>query len=554
MTRVSLAGGRVTEQADQESVHRISQDPMRTWERWWLWGSERLNPILVKEVRQSLKSRQFEISFGLTLLAAVGWTLLFMSFAVPRILFIPSGGIELLNGYAIILLVPLLIIIPFSAYRSLTTEVEESTFELLSITSLSAKQIVTGKMATAALQILLYVSALTPCIVLTYMLRGVSLGAILMILGTTIVYSVMLVSCALMVATVSRTRAGQSGMSVLLLALLVISFFAAMTFIVNGELSELVADVVPRDFAIGIFAFVTIFVVTFSLLMQVAAAAIDFPSENKSTPIRKRILVLLGVCLFWLSLLMVAQSENIRREMTEICSGLLIGFFTIWMAVGGLICGERGLISPRARRSLPESFLGRVLMTWLSPGAGLGYVYLMVVFISVVGFLAGLISYVAPTGGMNLSLDEFLALGYVLTCYLAFYVGLCRLLMLMIGRNVAAPMVISFSLLIVLNIVLQVTPYFVASYFNDFNEVGFEWHQAFNVYLAVKGILTSGWGIFLGNLIVISLAAMTVFGLNLMLSTRDVMILRISAPERVLRETVQAAPANLTAVDPFQID
>ncbi len=116
MSRVSLAGGRIDEVADVESVHRISQDPVRTWEKWWQRGGELVNPILVKEVRQALKSRQFEVSFGLTLLAAVCWTLLFMSINVPRMFYTPGAGAELLRGYAFILLVPLLIIIPFSAF------------------------------------------------------------------------------------------------------------------------------------------------------------------------------------------------------------------------------------------------------------------------------------------------------------------------------------------------------------------------------------------------------------------------------------------------------
>ncbi len=137
MSRVSWRADASDERVDIESVHRISQDPTRTWEVWWLRGSELLNPILVKEVRQALKSRQFEVSFGLTLLAAVCWTLFFVSVSVPRIFFFPDGGTILLRGYAFILLIPLLIIIPFSAFRSLTSEVEESTFELLSITTLS---------------------------------------------------------------------------------------------------------------------------------------------------------------------------------------------------------------------------------------------------------------------------------------------------------------------------------------------------------------------------------------------------------------------------------
>ncbi len=66
-------------------------------------------------------------------------------------------------------------------------------------------------MATAALQILLFVSALTPYIVLTYMLRGVSLFSILILMSVTIVYSIMLVSVALLVATVARTRSGKVG-------------------------------------------------------------------------------------------------------------------------------------------------------------------------------------------------------------------------------------------------------------------------------------------------------------------------------------------------------
>ena len=61
------------------------------WERLWLWASERVNPIVVKEVRQSLKSKQFTVSFGLTLIAAVGWTLIAISMMVPRIFYMPAG-------------------------------------------------------------------------------------------------------------------------------------------------------------------------------------------------------------------------------------------------------------------------------------------------------------------------------------------------------------------------------------------------------------------------------------------------------------------------------
>jgi hypothetical protein len=551
MTQVTLAGGRIHELSDADSVHRICQEPKKSWERWWQWGSERLNPILVKEVRQSLKSRQFEISFGLTLIAAVGWTLLYMSFAVPRIYYMSGGGPELLNGYAIILLVPLLIVIPFSAFRSLTTEIEESTFELLSITSLSAKEIVTGKMATAALQILLYVSALTPCIVLTYMLRGVSLISILLLLGATIAYSIMLVSGALMVATVSRTRAGQSGMSVLLLLVLVISFFSSMVSIVNDPVGELFGNVLPQHIFIIVFAVVTVLFAAFALLMQTAAAAIDLASENKSTPIRKRLLILLSVLLFWMSLLFFASRERLQRDGTEVAIVILFGFFGVWMAVGALICGERGVISPRARRTLPKTFLGRVLLTWLSPGAGLGYVFSVIVFASIALYLAVLTAEISPYSRASVGLDNLFACAFALTCFYAFYVGLCRLVMLLIGRRASAPMVLSVSLLIVLLMAIQLGPYFLASYWNDFANVNYEWHQTFNIFLAMRALLSNAWITFLGNLITLALAALAIFGLNLMLSTKDVMILRMIAPARVLQETNPTPLDVAPSIDPF---
>lgn len=552
MTRVRLTGGRVDEIADSESAHRICQDPVRTWEKIWLAAGELVNPIFVKEVRQSLKSQQFAFSFGMMLVAAIGWTFIYVAATVPRIYYLP-GGVELLNGYAVILLVPLMIVIPFSAFRSLTTEIEDSTFELLSISSLSAKQIVTGKMATAALQVLLYVSALAPCIVLTYMLRGVSLPMVLLLLGIAIAYSLMLISWALLLSTVSRTRSGQSGMSVLLLSALVISFFVTMAAIMDERMiAEIVRTTPTQGYLIVVIAAISVLWAMFSLQMQTAAAAIEFPSENKSTPIRKRLLVLLAVLLFWLTFGVLALNEDARSETNIFLEGVLIGFFLIWSVIGGLVCGERGIISPRARRTLPETFAGRVALTWLSPGAGLGYVFLVTVFASVAIALVGISLLVDPRSLLSNVGNGLTVLAVVLTCYFAFYVGLCRLIMLSIGRRIASPMVASISLLVVLSLLIHLVPYFLAAYWNDFSSVNYDWHQAFNVILTIEQVTRGDWTSFLGNLVAVALAAIVVFGLNLLLSTRDVMIVRMAAPPRVERELSPFSAQNVPASsDPF---
>ncbi len=547
MTRIALTGARLNEASDSDSVHRISQDPVKKWERWWLAGSERLNPIFIKEVRQALKSRQFEVSFGLTLIVAIGWTFLFTAMSIPRVYYVPSGSI-LLSGYVSILMVPLLIVIPFSAFRSLTSEIEESTYELLSISTLSARQIVTGKMATAALQILLYTSALAPCIVLTYLMRGISLVATLLLLSCVIAYSVMLVSGALMAATVSRSRTGQSGMSVVLLSVLVISFFAALNIVFQERVfSDLVRNVPERALYVGVFASVTILVSMFSLLMQTAAASIEFASENKSTPIRKRLLVLVGVLVFWFSYA-IAANENLDEEAVIVFSTM---FFLAWMFIGGCVCGELGIIAPRTRRSLPATFLGRVLFTWFMPGAGLGYVYLVLILISVLATLRIVAGPHFSVSRINTSNIDGAA--FMMIVYFVFYIGITRLCMLGVSRQVPNRMVVSLSLLIVILLAFQLGPYFLAVYWNDFANISYDWTQTLNVFMTIGAILRGGWQPYFLNLAVLTLASFLVFGLNLVLSTKDIMILRQAAPERVQQELSPKPAVEATKIDPFQI-
>ena len=57
-----------------------------------------------------------------------------------------------------------MVIVPFTAYRSLLTEREHNTYELLSISTLKPQQVVRGKLASAMLQVFLYYAAIGPFI------------------------------------------------------------------------------------------------------------------------------------------------------------------------------------------------------------------------------------------------------------------------------------------------------------------------------------------------------------------------------------------------------
>jgi hypothetical protein len=541
MSQSSLMG-KPTSEANHEFRHRIIELPEKNWEKLWLWTSERINPIVVKEIRQSLKSKQFTVSFGLTLIAAVSWTLIAITLMVPRIYYVPAG-LPLLTGFFCILTLPLMVIIPFSAFRSLTAETEDSTFELLSISALSALQIVHGKMASACVQIVLYLSALAPCIVLTYLLRGVSLFSILFLLGLTVAFSISETALALMFASVARTRMAQTGISVLVLAGLLIGFFGWLSLLISEGFNEFSNP--PREIYLVLFALLTIVAIAISLVLRASAAAIDFPSENHSTPLRLRILGLLTLSLFWILFAIVASQEG------EIAVVFVVGVFVVSMLIGSLITGERGIISPRAQRTLPKTFLGRVFLTWLYPGAGLGYVFLVCMFAALVATLIAVEIYYSYTMRNLFGNDSVMAAGYLLLCYLAFYLGVNRLVMMLVPRQLPGRMIGSVAMLAVILILSHMIPLFTAYYLNDYREFDYAWHQAFNIVWSTSEAIDQVSLDIGASLVILTLCAIGVFGLNLVLCTRDVMLVRVALPPRVREEDGSNEPKKADSTDPF---
>ncbi len=271
-----------------ESVDRICE---RT--------GDAINPILVKEARQALKSRQFIITFSALLLAALGWTIIGSLSMMPQIYTSPSAP-RMLIGYYFVLAVPMLLVVPMAAYRSLESEIEDGTLELLSISTLSPWQIVLGKLASAMLQMALYFVALFPCVAYAYNLRGVDLPTTFMILGILLVTALMLTIASLFMAAISSSRSGR------ITSLFVI---AATLLVTQWSLGSVVVSLITRgnplsreELVFALTASVTISVSLGLLLLTTTAAQLTPESENRSTKIRLAML-LIGAVLIGLDVL-----------------------------------------------------------------------------------------------------------------------------------------------------------------------------------------------------------------------------------------------------------
>ncbi|MEM1067956.1 MAG: ABC transporter permease [Planctomycetota bacterium] len=327
-----------------------------------------LNPILVKETRQALKSRQFVMTFSVLLFAALAWTVIGSLTSMPQIYTSPSAP-KMLIGYYIVLAIPMLLVVPLAAYRSLEGEIDDGTLELLSITILSPWQIVLGKLASAMLQMVLYYVALFPCVAYAYTLRGVDLPTTLLIMGLLIASAILLTVVALFFAPLARSRTGRittllAMMSILVsaewgLAILVINLLLYGNPLTSEWMFYIVTASIVLSFSLG------------HLLLTATAAQLTPESENRSTHLRVSMLIFSGITVGVSGLAIQLLGNSAIEVVLGNC--LFLGAF--WAVCGSMLAAECDVMTPRIQRELPSSLLARVLLTWLTPGPATGLVF-----------------------------------------------------------------------------------------------------------------------------------------------------------------------------------
>ena len=500
---------------------------------------DRLNPILVKEARQAMKSRQFVITFSLLLIFGWLWTVLFIAFGVPAIFYAPVGP-GVLTGYYVVLSIPLLIVVPYAAFRSLAAEREDGTYELLSITSLSARQIVLGKLGSAVLQMMVYYSALAPCIAFTYLMRGIDVVTIALFLAYTFLASLLLSIFGLMMATVTRSRHWQVLLSVVfvmsLLAFGLIWDFSVLGIIVN-------ANSLPYDNAE--FWIVNVCVLSFYLplallFLLVAAGQVTFASENRSTPIRAVLLVpsllLVGwFVYFWL---------HFKAQEPMYVFPCLAGIFA---AISGMfLTGETAQLSPRAMRELPQSLLGRMTFTWLNPGSGTGYMFIVLNLFGtlLVGAIAIMIGHINQLERVP-DLAEWLPVAICIFGYVAGYLGVTRVLVVMARRLTPVGMLATFLCHVILATAGVLFPLLIQALASWGNFSSFEYtslqlpNWCWTLYETIDA---PGAGLPSYAFVIVGLFGIAMLVVNLLIAAREVEFVRLQAPRRVQEDEAALHP------------
>ncbi|QEG41489.1 ABC transporter permease [Roseimaritima ulvae] len=431
-----------------------------------------LNPILVKETRQALKSRQFLITFSLLLLASFGWSVAGSMLQMPNIYYTPSAP-RLLVGYYFLLAVPMLFVVPLAAYRSLAAEIDDGTLELLRVTTLTPMQIVVGKLCSALLQMMIYFVTLIPCVAYAYALRGTDLPTLGVLLGLVLLAAIQMTVVGLFLAPLSSGRAGQlTALIALVAALLIVELY------VGRQALELISQAsVLSAWARAFLSFSGVALVACnSYVLLTAASALLAPAcSNRSTKIRVALLIqqlavcgLLGYAVIEVygSASMAAMQVWFSMTLIEVVPWMGVGYAAYWLLVGSMMAAESPILTPRVRREMPRSFVGRALLTFLMPGSATGVVFAALAAGSALLFVWGGVWYLEPS-----QLPALVGIGRVSLAafgYVCVFLVLTRWSAMALRRVTDFRPAVGLALLAILGLATSITPYSIYMLVNDF--------------------------------------------------------------------------------------
>lgn len=509
---------------------------LQTIDGWATRAGDAVNPILVKETRQALKSRQFLVTFSLLLLASLAWTVIGALLKMPQIYYMPSAP-HMLTGYYFVLAVPMLLVVPLAAYRSLEGEVDDGTLELLSITSLTPRQIVTGKLASAALQMMLYFVALFPCVAFAYTLRGVDLPTLALLMGVLIWSGLGLTMFALAMAPVAQGRMGQIISLLLTIAVLVGAEFAIGSFAM--DLIEYGLPIEGAGLLWSVFA-AMIVVASFLLILLMATTAKLTPeSENRSTGIRLATLIHVFCVLAVVGGIVFETTDDLDSPVPYDGIATVFTatayFVVFWGVVGAMICAEAPTMTPRIRRELPGTFLSRAMFTWVTPGPATGLVFSVVCLVMCVGATHFLLVNLALTNGwVSRQTDGHFQSIVLVVSYLTFALVCVRMIITFLRTRNTVNVRIGLAALAVVLLLMAVVPYAIQLHWNDYRQFEYSAWQASNWAWTLERAVNASIDPIV-TYIVVGCGALA-FLVHLVLLGQRVLPQRLATPEKVLEE------------------
>ncbi len=346
------------------------------------------SPMLVKELRQGMRSKIFMSAFYLTQLLMILCVIFNLVAASNSDM--PGELLGFLSGlFWFMISVPLLFIMPIRGFGALHGEMKSGTLELVFLTRLSAWRIAAGKWTAIMVQTLLLVCAILPYVLLRYFLGGVDI-----IQDVQSLVFLLVTSAALTGITIAMSPYESKLLRALFIFGLIFGFQfligVIFAWVAGSALGGGRSSLAPWQFYAGLAVFVPAFVL---LALEIAASRIAPPAENHA--IRKR---LIGLFFLVAAPLFIFAGADAKTTYP-------FALFFLAVVVIDALAEPQVLAKSVYQPFLCHGAVGFTLARFLTPGWASASWY-----VALVAVVAGIL--LAAQGELN---DPNRALGYVST-------------------------------------------------------------------------------------------------------------------------------------------
>lgn len=327
---------------------------------------DRLNPIVVKELRQAVQSRFVIVMLMAFLTIDV---IVIMAGAISQDL---HGSAEAGRGIFVILesilLAACMGFLPIYSAIRLASEHGDGNTDLFFITTIRAGAIIRGKFVAAMVLAMTMYGACMPFMVFTYLLRGIDLPTIFFILGMILLATAEAVMLALLLAAVPVGRVLRAFLGLGLLGAMVLGSGATVGISVAMIEFGIVRSMSGEYFWPALATGVGLCLAALGLMYLMAERLLSPRSSNRAMAPRICMgavwAAALVTAIVWEWVMGPSTVDGPVRAWVHVCSAVLAA--SIFMAVS-----ERDEIGPRVRAAIPSSRLLQVLaFPFISGSAG----------------------------------------------------------------------------------------------------------------------------------------------------------------------------------------
>ncbi|MBT8036270.1 MAG: hypothetical protein KJO21_01880 [Verrucomicrobiae bacterium] len=332
---------------------------------------DKLNPMLVKELRQGLRGIGFVVLF-ISLQALLCFILLITATVASY----ENAGSQLSRVIFFFFSFAVLLIQPLRGISALSTEIKDNTIDLLCLTRLSAWRITYGKWVSIVSQSALFLTAIIPYLILRYFFGDMQMLAEILLLLSTFLLS----------ATFTAITVGFSGLTSALIRVILPITAAAIGFMIlvsmyfggRNNYQEII-QLLTLESAASTFTFlglICICIYTAWMGLDLGTSIIAPIAENRAT---LRRIVSLGLIT---TTLLVFSFTGVGADVViPLCLVLCIPVSMISLTENSRLVPP--IVAPFTRRGVLGKSAGRLLY----PGRATGLIFVLTLYLLMHGLL-----------------------------------------------------------------------------------------------------------------------------------------------------------------------